>query len=128
MVFGKTIIKYDKKDIANFLDCIVKLADEYELDVIPSALFLFNALFKINIPIPVIAPDDDNGLMAVWEIDNNLTMLGIYKSELYFVAHATTSKAEYFDGLIFDGVNIPKELIDAIKNVKKINYGVNYES
>jgi hypothetical protein len=70
--------------------------------------------FRNSMQLPKIAPDGEGGLMAVWEGEYPPIALVVDNWKMHIVTGAATAHAEYFDDLPFDGVHLPKELLDFV--------------
>lgn len=78
------------------------------------AAVAFIQALRSNMHLPKIAPDGDGGLMAVWEGESPPVALVVDHWKMHLVTNAATARAEYFDDLPFDGVRLPKELLEFI--------------
>ncbi|MQA23452.1 hypothetical protein [Rugamonas rivuli] len=90
-------------------------SDAYRLtsETADASVALIKAL-RNSMRLPKIAPDGEGGLMAVWEGEHPVIALVVDNWKMHMVTGAATDQAEYFDDLPFDGIRLPKEILEFI--------------
>jgi hypothetical protein len=63
---------------------------------------------------PKIAPDGMDGIVFGWESETNCVITNLTEDRFSFVKFAGKPHAEYKDDILFNGKEIPKELLEAI--------------
>ncbi len=76
----------------------------------------FIKLLPYDAVMPRVAPDGEDGLVAVWDRPNGALLVVVDDTHLHIVANAMTPNARYYDQVPFqpDGMRLPAEVLTVL--------------